>query len=68
MLIILSIYILGILAYLVTLVIGYHKLESEATITLSELLVHILLGFFSWLAFLAGILTIYGDTTILKKK
>ena len=66
--IILSIYILGIIAYIVTLWIAYHKLDSGTEITLNELSYDILMGVFSWIAFIGAISIIYGDITILKKK
>ena len=65
---ILSIYIIGIIAYIVTLWIGYHKLDSGTEITLNELSYNILMGLFSWIAFIAAISIIYGNITILKKK
>lgn len=65
---ILSIYILGIIVYLVTLLIGYYKLDSGTEITLNELSYTIFMGLFSWIAFIAAISIMYGDITILKKK
>lgn len=66
--IILSIYILGIIAYIVTLCIGYHELDSGTEITLNELSYNILMGLFSWIAFIAALSIIYGDKTVFRKK
>lgn len=68
MLIALSIYILGIIAYLLTLWIGYQKLYRGTKITLGDLILYILPGVFSWIAFLLEIPIIYGNTPVLKKK
>lgn len=63
-----SIYILGIIAYLLTIWIGYRNLDSGTEITLSDLTLYLILDVFSWIAFVLAILIIYGDKTVLKKK
>lgn len=64
----LSIYVLGIIAYLVTLWIGYHNLDSGTEITLSDLSFYLIMGVFSWIAFSLAIIILYGDTIVIKKK
>ena len=68
MYIVLSIYILGIIAYLVTLWINYRKLDSGTEISLSQLIFYILMGVMSWFAFISAMIIMYGDTIVLKKK
>lgn len=68
MLIFLLIYVLGVISYLVTLWIGYHKLDSGTEITLSDLVPTICMCVWSWIAFIAAIILLYGDTIVFKKK
>ena len=63
-----SIYILGIIAYLLTIWIGYRNLDSGTEITLSDLTLYLILGVFSWIAFVLAILIMNGDKIVLKKK
>ena len=68
MLIFLLIYVLGVIAYLVTLWIGYHKLDNGTEITLLDLVPTICMGVWSWIGFTAEIILLYGDTIVFKKK
>ncbi len=61
----LIIYILGIIA---TLWIFYHSLGSGEKVTLCDLLIIIMTSILSWIAFIVGIIMVYGDKTIFKKK
>lgn len=62
---ILLIYILGIIA---TLWIFYHSLCNGEKVTLCDLLLIIMVSILSWIAFIAGIIMVYGDTIVFKKK
>lgn len=68
MIYIFSIYILGIIAYLLTIWIGYRNLDSGTEITLSDLTFYLIMGVFSWIAFSSAILVMNGDKIVLKKK
>lgn len=65
---VLLIYILGFIAYLVTLWIGYHNLDRGTEISLSQLIFYILMGVMSWFAFISAMIIMYGDQIVLKKK
>lgn len=65
---VLLIYVLGFIAYLVTLCICYRNLDSGTEITLSDLAFYLIIGVFSWLAFIISILAMNGDTIVLRKK
>lgn len=68
MIYIFSIYILGIIAYLLTIWIGYRNLDSGTEITLSDLTFYLIMGVFSWIAFSSAILVMNGDKIVFKKK
>lgn len=63
--IILTIYVLGIIA---TLWIWYHDLDSGTEVTLFELSGTIMFSLFSWVTFIILIMIIYGNKTVFKKK
>lgn len=65
MLIILSIYILGVIS---TLWIGYHVLDSGRAVTISDLGYAIILSLFSWVAFILILIIEYHDYVVFKKK
>lgn len=65
MIMFLIIYILGIIATLLTY---YYNLDNGYEISLSELLVVIIGSLFSWFAFMILIIVIYGNDTVFKKK
>ena len=65
---VLLIYILGFIAYLVTLWIGYRNLDRGTEISLSQLIFYILMGVMSWFAFIPAMIIMYGDQIVLKKK
>ena len=65
MLIILSIYILGVIS---TLWIAYHILDSGREVTIADLCWVIILSLFSWVAFILILLIAYKDYVVFKKK
>lgn len=65
MLIVLSIYILGIIA---TLWIAYRTIDSGREITIADLGWAIILSLFSWVAFILILLIEYKDYVVFKKK
>lgn len=65
---VLLIYILGFIAYLVTLWIGYRNLDRGTEIRLYQLIFYILMGVMSWFAFISAMIIMYGDQIVLKKK
>lgn len=65
MLIVLSIYILGIIS---TLWIAYRTIDSGREITIADLGWAIILSLFSWVAFILILLIEYKDYVVFKKK
>jgi hypothetical protein len=61
----LIIYVLGIIAMLWTY---YYQLRSGYEMSLSELLLVIIGSSFSWVAFIALIILVFGDKTVFIKK
>jgi hypothetical protein len=65
MIIFLIIYVLGIIATLLTY---YHNLRSGYEVSLSELSLFIMDSLLSWIAFFILLMVIYGDEIIFTKK
>ena len=62
------IYLIGVLLFIALIIYAFMTNEEAEEVTLLDAFVTFLLSFFSWLACIIAIFTIFGDKVIYRKK